>query len=53
MNIARTADSEYRCFVSRPSGTSYLFFQQFEMKVIGFKIKHANAQVGTRLSFYL
>ena len=41
---------EYSCQVERPSGKSYLFFQQFQLQGIGMSIKQAGAMVN--FSFY-
>lgn len=36
---------EYTCQVERPSGKSYLYFQQFTLQGVGMSIKQAGAQV--------
>ena len=36
---------EYTCIVERPSGLSYLFFQQFTLRGDGMSIQQAGAQV--------
>ena len=39
--------SQIKCSVERPGGSSYLFFQLFEMNVIGGLIKEAQVIVST------
>ncbi|XP_070543614.1 myeloid-derived growth factor-like isoform X1 [Ptychodera flava] len=44
MTISRSPDkSSYSCSVERPGGRSYLFFQQFKLKIKGAKLEEAAA----------
>ena len=41
MTIGVNADkSAYSCNIARPSGTTYLFFESYEIKVEGGSIEH-------------
>ena len=48
LGISRSADRhQWLCSVERPGGMSYLFFQEFQLKVDGADIQEAFAEVGT------